>query len=65
MFTLLKLPFKIIGWLISVVVKLITAVLFPVAALGGAGYLGYTYLKGNPKRAEQLKNTVINKVKGK
>lgn len=65
MFTLLKLPFKIIGWLISVVVKLITAVVLPVATLGGAGYLGYTYLKSNPEKAEQLKDSLIKKVKGK
>lgn len=64
MLTLLKLPFKIIGWLLSVIVKLITAVILPLAALGGAGYVGYTYLKGNPEKAEKLKNSVLSKVKG-
>ncbi|MBZ8178242.1 hypothetical protein GP475_09575 [Corynebacterium poyangense] len=61
---IIKLPFKVIGFLIKAVLSLITAVVLPIAAVGGAGFLGFKYLQSNPEKAEQLKNNTIEKIKG-
>lgn len=62
--TIIALPFKVIGFLVKAVLSLLTAVVLPVAAVGGAGYFGFKYLQKNPEKAEQLKNNTIEKVKG-
>ncbi|MCF4007445.1 hypothetical protein L1O03_09735 [Corynebacterium uropygiale] len=61
---ILKFPFKVVGFLLKAVLSLITAVVLPVTAVGGAGYLGFKYLQNNPEKADKLKNATIEKVKG-
>lgn len=65
MFTLLKLPFKIIGALIKLVFRLLGAILLPAGTLGGVAYFGYNYLKSNPETAERIKNAALGAIKGK
>lgn len=60
---LLTLPFRIIGALLKFIVSAILAIVLPVAAIGGSGYLGYKYLKKNPEQASKLKDLAISKVK--
>lgn len=61
---ILTFPFKVIGFLLKAVFSLITAVVLPIAAVGGAGYFGFKYLQNNPEKAEKLKNATIEKAKG-
>lgn len=64
MMKILTLPFRLIGWLIGLVFKLITALLAPVALLGGVGFLGYKYFESNPEALEKAKKTAMSKIKG-